>query len=204
MIGATLLAVFGLPPLSHEREAVFAAKSALEIRDSYRKMGMKGFAISLSTGIIFTAVLPQGSPYRRDAGISGDTIVVAVRMLKFDFSKQNVVCDPATKKQIGGLCEFEDYGENFVKGKAKPVRIYGIQKFGPPERDNRISLLSAEKGSDFIGYKSEMVKASLFVDDWNRAPNQHVLVITGLSGVGKSFFCDKLHKTILSHGVLRW
>ncbi|KAI8049370.1 hypothetical protein BDF21DRAFT_404688 [Thamnidium elegans] len=200
--GATLLSVFGLPPLSHEREAVFAAKAALDIRDSYRQVGFQGFAISLSTGIIFTAVLPQGSPYRRDAGIAGDTIVVAVRMLKFPFSKENVVCDPATKKQIGGLCEFEDYGENFVKGKVKPVHIFGIQKFGPPERDNRISVLSVEHCSDFIGYKFEIERASAFVDDWNEAPNHHTLVISGPSGVGKSFFCNRLHKTISHHGVL--
>ncbi|GAA5811152.1 hypothetical protein MFLAVUS_004581 [Mucor flavus] len=200
--GATLLSVFGLPPLSHEREAVFAAKAALDIRDSFRQSGFQGFAISLSTGIIFTAVLPQGSPYRRDAGIAGDTIVVAVRMLKFPFSKENVVCDPATKKQIGGLCEFEDYGENFVKGKVKPVHIFGIQKFGPPERDNRISVLSVEHCSDFIGYKFEIETASAFVDDWNEAPNHHTLVVSGPSGVGKSFFCNRLHKTISLHGVL--
>lgn len=203
-IGATLLSVFGLPPLSHEREAVFAAKAAIELRDSYRKAGFKGFAISLSTGMIFTAVLPQGSPYRRDAGIAGDTIVVAVRMLKFPFSKENVVCDTATKLQIGGLCEFEDYGDNLVKGKVKPIQIYGIQKFGPPEKDNRISVLSAEQLSDFIGYKAEIEKASNFVDDWNEAPNHHTLVISGPSGVGKSYFCNKLHKTISHHGVLSW
>lgn len=123
-------------------------------------------------------------------------------MLKFPFSKENVVCDPATKKQIGGLCEFEDYGENFVKGKVKPVHIFGIQKFGPPERDNRISVLSVEHCSDFIGYKSEIETASAFVDDWNEAPNHHTLVVSGPSGVGKSFFCNRLHKTISLHGVL--
>ena len=204
VVGATLLAVFGLPPLSHEREAVFAAKAALDIREKYLEKGFKGFAISLSTGIIFTAVLPQNGPYRRDPGIAGDAIVIAVRMLKFPFSQENIVCDPATKKQIGGLCEFEDYGESFVKGKVKPVQIYGIQKFGPPERDNRISVLSIERTHDFIGYRSELEKASAFVDDWSDAPNHHLLVISGPSGVGKSFFCNKLHKTISMHGVLSW
>lgn len=203
-LGATLLAVFGLPPLSHEREAVFAAKAALEIRESYHENDFHGFSISLSTGIIFTAVMPQASSYRRDAGIAGDAIVVAVRMLKFEFSRENIVCDPFTKKQIGGLCEFEDFGESFVKGKVKPVQIFGIQNFGPSERDNRISLLSVEKSNDFIGYKSEMEKASAFVDDWNEAPNHHLLVISGPSGVGKSFFCNKLHKTITMHCVLSW
>jgi transcriptional regulator with PAS, ATPase and Fis domain len=125
-------------------------------------------------------------------------------MLKFPFSKDSIVCDLPTKKQIGGLCEFEDFGENFVKGKVKPVQIFGIQKFGPPERDNRISLLSVEKSNDFIGYKSEIERASKFIDDWTEAPNHHLLLISGASGVGKSFFCKKLHKTMTIHGVSSW
>jgi hypothetical protein len=196
--------VFGLPPLSHEREAVFAAKAALEIKDFYSDLDYQDYAISLSTGMIFTAVLPHDSPYRRDPSIAGDTIVVAVRMLKFPFSKRNVVCDLATKNQIGGLCEFEDYGEHLMKGKVKTAPIYGIQKFGPSQRENRVSTLSVEKGNDFIGYRLEMKQATDIVEDWNKAPNHHVLVISGSSGVGKSFFCNNLQKKIASLGVLTW
>lgn len=203
-IGATLLSVFGLPPLSHEREAVFAAKAALEIRENYHQSNFHDFAISLSTGNIFTAVVPRGNPYRRDPGIAGDAIILAVRMLKFPFSKEAIVCDQTTRKQIGGLCEFEDFGDNFVKGKTKPIQIFGISRFGPPERDKRISVLSVEKPSDFIGYKSEMQEATRFVDDWGEAPNHHFLVVSGPSGVGKSFFCSNLHTIIKSHGVQSW
>ncbi|KAI8968057.1 hypothetical protein BDF20DRAFT_898573 [Mycotypha africana] len=199
--GATLLAVFGLPPLSHERDALFAAKAALEIREQYLGLGFRGFAISLSTGVIFTSVIPPADPYRKDASIAGDTIVVAVRMLKFQFSVENVVCDIATRKQIGGLCEFEDYGENFVKGKPKPIQIFGISRFGPPERDKRISVLSLETSNDFIGYKTEMLTATDFIDDWINAPNHHLIVVSGPSGVGKSFFCNNLYQAITSHGV---
>ncbi|KAI8148161.1 hypothetical protein BJV82DRAFT_594826 [Fennellomyces sp. T-0311] len=201
--GATLLAVFGLPPLSHEREAVFAAKAAIELRDAYRHMQVPDFAIALSTGIIFNAVLPQGNPYRRDPSISGDTIILAVRLLKFPFSKKNVVCDAATRHQIGGLCEFEDMGENFVKGKVKPVQIYEIQKFGQSgSKPKRISLHNYENNADFIGYKLEMAIATKLIVDWNEAQNHHMLVISGPSGVGKSFFCHALNKSITAQGVL--
>ncbi|KAI8067021.1 uncharacterized protein B0P05DRAFT_621206 [Gilbertella persicaria] len=195
--GATLLAVFGLPPLSHEREAVFAAKAAIELRDSFAEF-LDDFAISLSTGIIFNAVLPQGNPYRRDPGIAGDTIILAVRMLKFSFAQKNIVCDFATKQQIGRTCDFEEYGENFVKGKVKPVTIYGILRFATV-KTKRISTQSQEKNSDFIGYKAEMAAATEFVDDWMEASNHHLLVISGPSGVGKSFFCHALSRMIISH-----
>ncbi|KAI9268753.1 hypothetical protein BY458DRAFT_436773 [Sporodiniella umbellata] len=123
-------------------------------------------------------------------------------MLKFHFSKKNVVCDQETKKQIGGLCSFEDLGENLVKGKVKPVQIYSIQEFISPERDKRISLLNVEKSSGFIGYRLEMEKATEFIDNWFETPNHHVLVVSGPSGTGKSFFCGKLHRTIASHDVM--
>ncbi|GAN05696.1 hypothetical protein MAM1_0099c05170 [Mucor ambiguus] len=194
--GATLLAVFGLPPLSHEREAVFAAKAAMDLRESFMEF-LDDFAISLSTGIIFNSVLPQGNPYRRDPAIAGDTIILAVRMLKFPFSKKHIVCDFATKQQIGRACDFEDYGEKFVKGKVKPVPIYGILRFAAV-KTKRISTQSQEKNSDFIGYKSEMGIATEFVDEWGEAPNHHLLVISGPSGVGKSFFCHALSKKITS------
>lgn len=198
-IGATLLAVFGLPPLSHEREAVFAAKAAIDLRESFTEF-LDDFAISLSTGIIFNSVLPQGNPYRRDPAIAGDTIILAVRMLKFPFSKKHIVCDFATKQQIGRACDFEDYGEKFVKGKVKPVPIYGILRFAAV-KTKRISTQSQEKNSDFIGYKSEMGAATEFVDEWGEAPNHHLLIISGPSGVGKSFFCHALSKKITSRST---
>lgn len=206
-IGPTLLAVFGLPPLSHEREAVFAAKAAVELRDAYRKLDLPDFSIALSTGMIFNAVLPPRNPYRRDPSICGDTIVMAVRMLKFPFATKNVVCDANTKQQIRGLCDFEDMGENFVKGKIKPIQIYRIEGFGPGGRPKRISFHEKEEDShtDFIGYSSEMARATRFIDDWNEAQNHHVLVISGPSGVGKSFFCHALNRKLTStEDVFSW
>ncbi|KAG1471599.1 hypothetical protein G6F56_002035 [Rhizopus delemar] len=193
--GATLLAVFGLPPLSHEREAIFAAKAAMELRDLYEGI-MDDFSISLSTGVIFNSVLPQGNPYRRDPAIAGDTIILAVRMLKFPFSKKNIVCDFATKQQIGRICEFEDHGENFVKGKVKPVAIFGIVRFAAI-KNKRTSAQSQEKNSDFIGYKSEMAEATDFVNDWVEAPNDNLLIISGPSGVVEKSSKYYLVKNIL-------
>ncbi|RCI02739.1 hypothetical protein CU098_006304, partial [Rhizopus stolonifer] len=176
--GATLLAVFGLPPLSHEREAIFAAKAAIELRSVFSNF-LRDFSISLSTGVIFNSVLPQGNPYRRDPAIAGDTIIMAVRMLKFPFAKKSVVCDFETKQQIGRLCEFENCGENPIKGKVKPLEIFRILQFATVKNKR----VSSEKSSDFIGYNSEMADATEFVNDWQETPNEHLLVISGQPGV---------------------
>ncbi|OZJ03803.1 hypothetical protein BZG36_03026 [Bifiguratus adelaidae] len=200
--GATLLAVFGLPPLSHENEPTFAAKAAIELRDLYETQGIPDFAISLATGTIFTVVLPQGNEYRRDPAIAGDTIILAVRMLKFAFAHHSVICDAATKERISQFCELEDMGQNFVKGKVKPITIYKIKKFA--SEDIRRPLAGTSDSSinvDFIGYRTEMEAASRLIDGWMTAKNQHVLVVCGPSGVGKSFFCATIQKSVQSHGV---
>lgn len=144
--------------------------------------------------------MPHSNPYRRDPAIAGDTIILAVRMLKFPFSKKNIVCDSATKQQIGRTCEFEDYGEKFVKGKVKPISIFGIIRFAAFKPSNK--RISATSQDNFIGYKSEMMIATDFVEEWNETPNHHMLVISGPSGVGKSFFAQSLSKKISGSNVI--
>ncbi|ORX50236.1 hypothetical protein DM01DRAFT_1409225 [Hesseltinella vesiculosa] len=190
--GATVLCVYGLPPMSHENEPVFAAKAAVQLRDSYRqKFPDMNFSISLSSGSIFNAVMPQDSPYRRDAAISGDAIVVAVRMLKFPFANHNIVCDLNTKKQIGWRCEFQGFGNHSVKGKKAPMPIYGLKNFGT-SKAKQISLTGSTTSQEFFGYKVEMDDALQFVRDWDRQPNSHLIVVMGSSGSGKSLFCHTL------------
>ncbi|KAI8086298.1 uncharacterized protein BX664DRAFT_335464 [Halteromyces radiatus] len=191
--GATILGIFGLPPLSHESEAIFAAKAAIRLRDEYRKF-LPDFSISLASGGIFNAVLPMDSPYRRDAAIAGDAIIIAVRMLKFPFAKRNIVCDQATRKQIGYQCEFEDFGANPLKGKKELVQIYGLLNFNTT-KNKQVSQLSGTNGSSsFVGYRSEMENALGFVDSWRHSPNHHFMAIIGNAGSGKSFFCRTLHQ----------
>ncbi|KAI9496217.1 hypothetical protein BDB00DRAFT_953131 [Zychaea mexicana] len=199
--GATLLCVFGLPPFSHEREAVFAAKAAIDVRDQYRKLKFPEFAISLATGVVFNAVVPQGNPFRRDPGIAGDVIILAVRMLKFPFSKKHVICDEATKQQIGGLCDFDDVGENYVKGKIKPVQIYSIRKFGLwAGKGKRLPVHPTN--DDFVGYTVQMERATTFFNDWCEMHNYHLMVISGASGSGKTYFCQNLQESITSDDVV--
>ncbi|CDH51330.1 hypothetical protein RO3G_09281 [Lichtheimia corymbifera JMRC:FSU:9682] len=199
--GATILGIFGLPPLSHEMEAPFAARASMALRDRYKAMGalLPDFSIALSTGKIFSAVVPQGNPYRRDPGIAGDAIVLGVRMLKFSFCKQAVVCDTETRQQIGGLCDFDDLGVNFVKGKVKPVQMYGINEFRHMTMQKRLSMHPVDV--DFVGYETQMKESTAFANHWASAPNHHVLMVVGSSGTGKTFFCQNFQNAIASTHV---
>ncbi|RUS17434.1 hypothetical protein BC937DRAFT_89983 [Endogone sp. FLAS-F59071] len=120
-------------------------------------------------------------------------------MLKFDFAFQDVVCDENTKRQVGQLCEFDDMGEQFVKGKAKPVRIYKVLRFASDA--SRKSSVSVTENVDFIGYKSEMDTATCFINGWIAAKNQHCIIVAGPSGAGKSYFCSTIQSIVSAENV---
>ncbi|KAF9337972.1 hypothetical protein BG006_001073 [Podila minutissima] len=186
--GATLLCAFGLPyPRSHEREAVFAAKSAWVIRRRLLAEGILGFKISLATGVIFTSMI--GNEFRRDPAIVGDTIVIAVRILRFDYAIESIVCDDATKEACtsdqDGLCEFEDMGEEFVKGKIHPIRIWRLIHFGAKKQIRKPDDILVD---ETIGYEPEREKVTMFIKSWEQEPDKNTLLVTGPRGSGKSMF----------------
>ncbi|KAF9142534.1 hypothetical protein BG015_000768 [Linnemannia schmuckeri] len=190
--GATLLCAFGLPyPRSHEKEAVFAAKSAWMIRQKFLAQGIHGFKISLATGVIFTSMI--GNEFRRDPAIVGDTIVIAVRILKFDYAKDSIVLDDATRVACttdnDELCEFEDRGEEFVKGKTHPLRIWRLVHFGAKKQTRRPEDVGVD---ETIGYEPEREKVVNHVTAWAKNPNHHTILVSGPRGSGKSMFYHQL------------
>ncbi|KAF9431147.1 hypothetical protein BGZ94_008297 [Podila epigama] len=198
--GATLLCAFGLPyPRSHEREAVFAAKSAWVIRRRLLAQGIPGFKISLATGVIFTSMI--GNEFRRDPAIVGDTIVIAVRILKFDYATESIVCDDATKEACtsdhDGLCEFEDMGEEFVKGKIHPIRIWRLIHFGAKKQIRKPDDIIID---EIIGYEPEREKVTQFIKAWEQEPNMNTMLITGPRGSGKSIFYQHICHIADSNG----
>ncbi|KAF9929145.1 hypothetical protein FBU30_001822 [Linnemannia zychae] len=190
--GATLLCAFGLPyPRSHEKEALFAAKSAWIIRQEFLEQAIFGFKISLATGVIFTSMI--GNEFRRDPAIVGDTIVVAVRILNFDYAKESIVLDDATKQACSndndGLCEFEDRGDEFVKGKTYPIRVWRLIHFGAKKQIRRPIDVTVDEN---IGYGPEREKVSNYVAAWAKSPDHNTILITGPRGSGKRMFYHQM------------
>ncbi|KAF9120405.1 hypothetical protein BGW39_011399, partial [Mortierella sp. 14UC] len=190
--GATLLCAFGLPyPRSHEREAVFAAKSAWVIRRRLLAEGIHGFKISLATGVIFTSMI--GNEFRRDPAIVGDTIVIAVRILKFDYATESVVCDDATKEACtsdhDGLCEFEDMGEEFVKGKMQRIQVWRLVHFGAKKQIRRPDDIMVD---ETIGYEPERERVAQFIKSWEKEPDKNTILVAGPRGSGKSMFYQQI------------
>ncbi|KAG0034484.1 hypothetical protein BGZ81_004516 [Podila clonocystis] len=190
--GATLLCAFGLPyPRSHETEALFAAKAAWVIRTRFLESNIHGFKISLATGVIFTSTI--GNEFRRDPAIEGDTIVIAVRILKLDYALDSIVCDEATMTACNSdhsdLCVFEDKGDEYVKGKVHPLRIFRLIHFGAKKQTRRPFDATVD---ETIGYGPERDKVVQFIDTWSKNPDKNTILVSGPRGSGKSMFYQQI------------
>lgn len=190
--GATLLCAFGLPyPRSHEQEAIFAAKAAWVIRTRFLENDIHGFKISLATGVIFTSTI--GNEFRRDPAIEGDTIVIAVRILKLDYAKDSIVCDEATMSACtsddSDLCVFEDRGDEYVKGKVHPLRIFRLIHFGAKKQTRRPFDATVD---ETIGYGPEREKVVQFIDAWSKHPDRNTILVSGPRGSGKGMFYQQI------------
>ncbi|KAJ3189600.1 hypothetical protein HK101_008854 [Irineochytrium annulatum] len=190
--GQCLLAVFGLPPFSHINNSDQCLKAMkqfiLSTRNLFKGEDHVRFCVTASTGdILFTRV---GNDVRCEAGLFGDTIVTAVRLLSYASSQNDtVLIDAATFEHVEALHNVRHVGEVLIKGKSKPIMVYGLPvrveedspaAFGGGGVDD-----NANVGISF-GYEEERGVILDRFRDWVRDGTRAVVFIEAPSGLGKS------------------
>lgn len=121
--GSTIIAVFGLPPISHENDATRGVLAALAISTFLQSMGAEP-AVGVSTGIAFCGVVghPGG---RREYTVLGDVVNLSARLMQRAAEKQEgIVTDKETYYQAQEHLEFNYLKQIQVKGKTKKVDVY--------------------------------------------------------------------------------
>ncbi|KAJ3219898.1 Adenylate cyclase type 10 [Dinochytrium kinnereticum] len=143
--GTTILAAFGLPPLTHENECDFALKCALDMEQKLKATELAPFSISLATGETLFSVL--GNQTRSEAGLLSDVVVVAARLM---------VCDDTTRLGM----EKEDCAESFacvgqfqLKGRTDYVPVWKVMK---PISRKRVMKADRRWADDMVGYAAEV------------------------------------------------
>lgn len=136
--GDSTLAVFGAPmsapPAETARKAIQAALSIrtrlAELNAQRVEVGQQpiSIGIGINTGEVITGTV--GSAERFEYTVIGDTVNIAARVqgLTAQFTDSNILITEAT---LGALEQHDqilvvDHGEIALKGKARPVRIYGV------------------------------------------------------------------------------
>ncbi|KAJ1554684.1 hypothetical protein HK405_004359, partial [Cladochytrium tenue] len=125
--GTSMLAVFGLPPFSHENETEFAIICAAAIKSALLERGLTPFTVALATGDTLFSVIP--SPVRREAALLSDVVVTAARLMDLDDAVDCVVCDQATKLQTKPTHDwFELLGDYKLKGRREGLQVWNVVK----------------------------------------------------------------------------
>jgi len=142
--GATLLTVFGLPPLSHENNAIFAVRAALELRTLLKRLVV--FSIGVTSGSVFTGII--GSRRRCDHTILGEPVNLAARMMCSPLTANcGIMCDVATQKATREEIEFtEREPQNFFKD-AGPIECFTV--VGQQRMQSKASYMPPLPGVQF-------------------------------------------------------
>ncbi|KAJ3410445.1 hypothetical protein HDV05_003732 [Chytridiales sp. JEL 0842] len=202
--GQSMLGCFGLPPWTHEKDALHALKCCLEFKSFVKSNPTLGdVSISVATGdILFSAI---GNFQRMDASILGDAVNVAARLLSVGLPNQ-ILCDERTYTLTRSDCSHTHLGLQTLKGKVQPVPVWSVHEKGGGETTNTMTVEGqheATAGAHFymVGYTKEREILEASIQDWQRGLGKERIVIQGKSGSGKSKLIDWMSVKLSQSGI---
>ena len=100
--GSTLIAVWGLPPKTHEDDPLRAVKASIAIHRALEEQNVS-CSIGITTGRAFCGAV--GSDERREYAMVGDVINMAARYMGQAMkTKTDILCDKATFQSCRKVC----------------------------------------------------------------------------------------------------
>lgn len=175
--GTVLIAGFGLPPRTHEDDAVRAVKAAQDLHLALRDLGLV-CRIGLATGRLFCG--PVGTAYRRDFAMYGDSMNLAGRIMA-NAPDGEVLCDEATAQALRGGVPLEKRAPFILKGRLTPEPIYSVVP-NNSTGDTKGTLV----GRDFE-QKAMALRFQALRDGSGGA-----IIVQGEPGIGKSRLLEEL------------
>ena len=172
--GVTLIAVQGLPPLSHEDDAVRGVQTARELKTRLDALNLRN-SIGVTTGMVFCGAI--GNTLRREYTMMGDVVNLAARLMMA--SSNEILCDEATYEAAKESLDFESLPEILVKGKHEPIRIYH------PRRGQK-KITFTQPDSELVGRYSERAILAGQLHAFLRGNEKGLILIQGEAGIGKS------------------
>ena len=121
--GSTLIAVFGLPPKSHENDAPRSVLAAMALTSSLLLDGLKA-SVGLTNGLVFCGVVGAHGG-RREYTVLGDVVNLSARLMQHAMKHQkSIVCDSTIEYLSRTRIDFERMGEILVKGKKNLIETW--------------------------------------------------------------------------------
>lgn len=188
--GMTAIAVFGLPPSSHEDDTSRAVRTALALQKEWGALGVTA-STGVATGRVFCAVF--GEDRRRMFTLVGPVMNVAARLMQ---AHTGVVCDYETARTGRDRRSFgaRELAPRIVKGRAEPVIGYA------PFLELRAQKLRPADRRGFFGRDAE-IQALIDAVARIRAGQGGVVIVEGEAGVGKTALLEIAFRIAKSEAV---
>lgn len=121
--GSTVIAAFGLPPVTHENDPIRGILASLAICAALMKLDLKA-SVGITTGTALCGVVGhQGN--RREYTVLGDIVNLSARLMqKAKTENGGVITDEPTKLFTQDVLHFEERPEIMVKGKNDSIKIH--------------------------------------------------------------------------------
>jgi len=178
-LGDGIVAFFGYP-LAHEGEAERAIHAGLEIMEALSALdvpdaGHLAVRIGIATCLVVVSSVEKGAV--------GNTMNLASR-LQAIAQPGSIVVSERVHRLAGGSFDYDDLGEQTLKGIAQPTHAYRI--LGVSEAANRFEAAHSEAElTPLVGREQEI---GLLLERWALAQDGegHVVLLSGEPGIGKS------------------
>lgn len=188
--GLFVLAGFGLPPLSHEDDALRGVRAALAIRDALAEEGHAA-TLGITTGRVFCGTL--GGPSRWEYTMLGDVVNRSARLMQ-RASLGEVLCDEATRVAVGGRVAWEAL---------EPVQLKGMR--APLAAFRPVGILAPQSGGgrreSLVGRDAERALLRAGLERVQAGQGGELVVVRGEAGIGKSRLLGDLRATAETMGL---
>jgi len=193
-LGDGIVAFFGYP-LAHEGEAERAIRAGLEIIDALSNLdvpdaGHLAVRIGIATGLVVVSSAEKGAV--------GETMNIASR-LQGIAPVGSIVVSERVQRLAGGSFDYEDLGEQTLKGIARPTHAYCI--LGVSQAASRFEAAHGEAGlTPLVGREQEI---GLLLERWALAQDGEgqVVLLSGEPGIGKSRILSALRERLEATGA---
>ena len=175
--GVTLIACLGMPPFSHEDDAVRGPLAAIAMRGALERIGHR-CSIGVTTGRVYCGSV--GSDERQEYTIMGDKVNLSARLMQA--AAGGILVDADTVERSRNQVRYSEPRRIQVKGKAEPLDVY--EPLGAAEV-LRPGLADAGNGQ-MIGRQEELAAVTTLADEVIDDGANRLVIIEGEAGVGKS------------------
>ena len=171
--GAVVVTAYGLPPYSHEDDALRATKAAVRIQEELAGLNLSA-SIGVSTGRVFCGLV--GNSSRAEYTMIGNTVNLSARLR--EAARGRILCDQETYAGAEREMVFTPLGELKVKGIVEPVKLYRPTGETTLAERARIALVGRSAERTVLSERMEKLVS--------KAGGAGTIVLEGEAGIGKS------------------